>query len=365
MNVVTRSLATALVAGVAAACAPAALAQTPPPDDADAWRVEVDRLLDRWADDVGSSRLTRARDLVKRRLEVAPNDGPVLVELARLELALGRADRALGLVEDALGLYSDVEKTERTRLAETNAARERNKLPPIEPGAELVDRRGQALALAYLAATDNALSRARPLEGDAAQSALRERQAELSRRRQALFNVVGEEQGAQLARQENARRLYLRTLDRLGQEPRPIGHTDAAEQPIDMKAYRGKILLVVFWSHALGGGEEVLLEVDQVQKEHAERGVEVLGVCLDPPGGPASQWLAEKKITWRQVFTGEGLLSRDARAWEVASVPSGVLIDPAGKVRWIDPWEGDLRMALAELLRRKDEKAATDKRRGW
>lgn len=359
MNVVTRRLAAAaLAAGVAVTCAAAARAQ-------DDWRAELDRLLDRWADDVGAARLTRARDLVRRQVDAAPADGPLLLELARLELALGRADAALQLVEKALGLLSDVERTERERLKEANDNRVKNGLAPLEPGAELVERRGQALALAYLAATDDALARARPLEGAAAQTALKERQAELSRRRQALFNVVGEEQGGHLVRQENARRHYLRTLDRLGQDPRPLGAVDAAGQPVDMKTYRGKVVIVVFWSQALGGCEEVLLEVDAVQKETAARGVEVLAVCLDPPGGAASQWLAEKKIAWRQVFTSEGLLSRDARAWQVATVPAGVLVDATGKVRWIDPWQDDLRLGVAELLRRKEEAEAAQRRRSW
>jgi hypothetical protein len=164
-------------------------------------------------------------------------------------------------------------------------------------------------------------------------------------------------------RLESARRRELRTLDRLGREPRPIGQQDAAGQPIELRSYRGKALLVLFWSHSLGGCEEVVKEIDAVAKEMGPRGFEVLGVCLDAPAGPASAWLVEQGIAWRQVFAGDGLLSRDARAWGITTVPSGVLVDHTGMVRYVDPWLGDLRLAVAELLRRKEEAAANAERR--
>lgn len=336
------------------------------PAAAQDWRAEVDAILDRWADDAGTGRLDRARARLERRAEAAPDDGLVRVELARVLLALGRASEALPVVERALVLFQSEEDAERLRLAPTNRERAAGGLEPLEVGPELIERRARALAVAYLVETEATLARARALEGDAAAAFLRERQQVLSRRRQALFVVAGEAQGADLVRQETSRRQHLRTLDRLGVEPRPIGQPDAAGQPVDLGAYRGKVLLVLFWSKALGGCEEVMLAVDAVARELGPRGLEVLGVCLDAPGGEASAWLAEHKIAWRQVFTEEGLVSRDARAWQVQTVPSGVLVDHTGRVRWVDPWEGDLRLAVEELLRRKDEAdAAAAQRRGW
>lgn len=349
--------AAALIVG-AALSVPCASAQD--------WRAEVDALLDRWADDAGGGRLDRARALLERRAAAAPADGVVRVELARVLLALGRASEALPVVDKALALFQSEEDAERDRLKAQNEQRALNGLERLEVGPELIERRARALAVAYLVDTEHTLARGRALEGEAAASFLQEKQQVLSRRRQALFVVAGEGKGADLLRQESGRRQHLRTLDRLGLEPRPIGQLDAAGQPVELRAYRGKVLLVLFWSKALGGCEEVMLEVDAVARELGERGLEVLGVCLDAPGGAASEWLAEKKITWRQVFAESGLVSRDARAWQVETVPAGVLVDHTGRVRWVDPWTGDLRLAVEELLRRKDEAAAAAaQRRGW
>lgn len=350
----------------AAALAAGAVVSVAWPAAAQDWRGEVDVLLDRWQDDVGGQRLDRARTLLERRVKVDGNDGAALVELARVQLALERASEALDTLERALLLFGKDEQAERVRLEAQNAQRQKNGLEPLEVGPELTERRAQALVLAYLAATENTLARARSLEGEAATAFLREKQPELSRRRQALFALAGEGPGADLVRQETARRAHLRTLDRLGLEPRPIGQLDAAGQPVDLRAYRGKVLLVVFWSHALGGADEVLAGIDGASRELGKRGFEVVGVCLDPSGGAASQWLADEGIAWRQVFAGEGLTSRDARAWGVTSVPSGALIDHTGRVRWVDPWQGDLRLAIEELLRRKEAaEAAAAQRRGW
>lgn len=336
------------------------------PAAAQDWRAEVDAILDRWADDAGGGRLDRARALLERHAAAAPADGVVRVELARALLALGRASEALPVIEKALVAFQSEEDAERLRLKGTNDDRAKNGLEPVEVGPELIERRARAMALAYLVDAEQMLARARALEGEAAAAFLKEKQQTQSRRRQALNVLVGEEKGADLLRQELGRRQHLRTLDQLGVEPRPIGQTDAAGQPVDLRAYRGKVLLTLFWSKALGGCEDVVLEVDAVARELGERGLEVLGVCLDAPGGEASTWLAEQKITWRQVFTEHGLVSRDARAWRVETVPAGVLIDHTGRVRWVDPWQGDLRLAVEELLRRKDEAAAAAaQRRGW
>lgn len=342
------------------------LARPAAAQDAD-WRAEIDVLLDRWQDDVGGNRLDRARTLLERRTKADGDDRAALVELARVQLALDRASEALETVERALLLFGRDEHAERARLEAQNVQRVENGLEPLAVGPELTERRAQALVLAYLAATDYTLARARSLEGEAATAFLKEKQPELSRRRQALFALAGEGPGADLVRQEAARRAHLRTLDRLGIEPRPIGQPDAAGQPVDLRAYRGKVLLVVFWSHALAEGDEVLMAIDAAWRElGAKRGFDVLGVCLDASGGAASQWLADKQIAWRQVFAGEGLTSRDARAWGVATVPSGALIDHTGRVRWVDPWQGDLRLAIEELLRRKEAaEAAAAARRGW
>lgn len=354
-----RSTAAALVAGAALCLAPPVAAQD--------WRAEVDAVLDRWADDVGGGRLDRARALLERRAGAAPDDGLVRVELARVLLALDRASEALPVIERALGAFADEEKAQRQRLDLQNADRARNGLEPLPLGSELIERRARGLAVAYLVATEHTLARARTLEGAATATFLQEKQQELSRRRQALFAVAGEARGGELLRQESGRRQHLRTLDRLGLTPRPIGQLDAAGQPMELGVYRGKVLLVLFWSQALGGCEDVMVEVDGVARELGPRGLEVVGVCLDAPGGAASEWLAAQRIAWRQVFVEEGLTSRDAVAWQVDTVPSGVLVDHTGRLRWVDPWQGgDLRLAVEELLRRKDEAAAAAaQRRGW
>lgn len=329
------------------------------------WRAQVDALLDRWADDPGADRLERARALLERRAEQAKDDPAAQVELARVLLALGRASEALTAAERALERMHAEEEGARLRLGAVNQDRARAGLDPLEVGPELAERRAQALGLAFLAAHEHTLARARALEGDAAAAFLTGRQAELSRRRQTLLAASGGEQGAgAVLAQERARRQHLRALDRLGREPRPLGQLDAAGQAVELGAYRGKVLLVVFWSLSLDP-EDVLVEVDRVLRDLGPRGFEVLGVCLDEPGGAASEWLHQQGIAWRQVFTGEGLLSRDARAWQVETVPAGVLVDHTGRVRWVDPWEGDLRLAVSELLRRKDEALEAARRRGW
>lgn len=323
----------------------------------EAWRDEVERLLSRWSDDAGSSRLKRARGLLAERTTKQPNDAAAHMELARIELAADEPRAALACAERAAALWSDEEARERAARTLEEKARRPGDPAPAPPGPELVERRARALAVAYLAQLRSALDDARQRPDEAqARAHLDSLEAQIARRRKALHDAAGDQAG-KLVKEETARREALRNLDALGAPPRPISAEDAAGGAVDLTKYRGKVLIIIFWSKEVVDCAEQLLAVDAVWRELKDQGLEALGVCLDAPNGAAAQLVAEKGIAWRQVWGGQGLLSKDARAWEVRSLPTGVLVDADGRVRFVDPWSGDLELSCRELLDRAAELA--------
>ncbi len=343
-----------LAAAGALALAPAAQAQA----ELQGWRRELDPLLDRWANDLEPGRLKRARGLVRAQAAATPDDAEVLLELARLELAADDPAPALAAADRCVDRIAAVERQERARARERAREREEGPAPDAVageagPAPELLERRGAALALAFLAqrAQLNA-ELARTRDEEATRRTIEALEPVIERRRASLAATVGPEGARALLRAEAVRLHTLRNLDRLGAPPAPIGQPDADGDPVDLTVYRGRPLLILFWSGAPIDCGEVVAEVEAVRRKVADRGLAVLGVCLDADAAAAAERVAKDGLGWRHVFAPEGLIGRDARAWKVATLPSGVLVDGAGRVRYVDPWELGLEQAVEDLLAR-------------
>ncbi len=321
---------------IALFAAPAATAQEA------SWRSEVDTLVDRWADDVGSSRIERARAVIERHLVRFPDDAEALLEKARLTLALEPDPTSPPRIQADQA---------RTFCKEAQLAADR--------AAELLsdDRKGAALALGFLAARqglDAELSRMRISGADdpAAQRLVTDRGADMQGRHRRLQEARGDVPADELLRVERERLDTLRHVDRLGSYPRPIGIHDVAGEPVDLTAYHGKVLLVLFWSSEVGECGPLLAEVQQLYADLHDKGLEVLAISCDKER--ATFDAATAGLPWRHCFEGKGLLSSVAQAWSVRALPDGALIDHSGRVRYLRPWRWGLRLAIEDLLERRD-----------
>lgn len=319
----------------------------------EAWRSEVDRLTDRWADDAGPRRLERAMQLLRNQVRLTPSDGELHLELARLELA--RLDRALELARLAQARQAEEGSALDAEVAQAAVA-------SADEAARLLsdDRKAVALAVGYLGATYGLHAALRRVESDAAacQQLLAARQPELDRRRQELFAACDEERAQELLRVETERRTRGRHLDRLGTAPGPIGGADLSGQPVDLASYRGKVLLVLFWASWSPACAEVLDAVVALERELGPAGLAVVGINLDHERAAFDAAVKERGLAFRQVHDGQGLRNTVARAWGVWAVPEGVLLDHTGRVRYVNPWNQSLELAVRELLERRDRARA-------
>lgn len=326
------------------------------------WEEQLRPLLDRFADGVGTRRLDRAAEVLLKRLEREPADALARVELARLELARGNLGAALTAADGAVSAL----QAARALREKEQAEREKRRKPedPALPPLEDLERepRLAACAVACLAAHYQLQAELQGLADEEQKKRFfadhPEALGQVELRQAALREAAGDlEQAGQVLRAERARRQLLLDLPRLGEAPLPLAQTDLQGEPIQLHALRGKVVLVLFWSSELPDAVQVALEVDAVRRELGARGFEVVGINLD--GKPEAQanlkkLVQEKGLEWRHACSGEGFRSSDARAWSVRTVPSGALIDHRGRVRYVDPWGPDLRLAVTELLERRE-----------
>lgn len=308
------------------------------------WRTKVDVLVDRWSNDVGSSRVERALTVLEEHLSKRRNRTDGEAQLAKARLLLARATLAVN---------------DDHKQAELAAANYRRAVGTADLAAKLLtgERRHVALALGVLAASYHLQAELGRLElipdNPESRGVLEKRSSAILKRRGELDRACGQEKAAPLLALETQRVATLRQIDLLGSFPRPVGADDVDGKPVDLTAYQGKVLLIVFWSSKLGD-PKLFSEIQAMTALHGKEGFEVLGINLDAERQAMDTLVVDRGLTWRQCFDGQGIAGNVARSWGIRSQPYGVLIDRTGRVRYVNPWERSLELAVEGLLTRPE-----------
>jgi len=108
-----------------------------------------------------------------------------------------------------------------------------------------------------------------------------------------------------------------------------------AGQPVRLSDYRGKTVLLHFWSITCGPCLAALPELNNVVRELRELKSDfvVIGVNLDDDLAAIQKAVKQHELDWVHVCDGRGWGSKPARLFKIFSLPSDVVIDPQGNVR--------------------------------
>ncbi|SDS04927.1 TlpA disulfide reductase family protein [Opitutus sp. GAS368] len=150
------------------------------------------------------------------------------------------------------------------------------------------------------------------------------------------------------AAEKRAKRLKARA--ELASKPLDIAFTAADGRPVDLKALRGKVVLVDFWATWCGPCIAELPNVKNVYAAYHDRGFEVIGISLENPGAnpkdTAEQaaaklakakekmlaFTAENQMPWPQYFDGKWWKNDVSTKYDIGSIPAMFLLDQDGKV---------------------------------
>jgi thiol-disulfide isomerase/thioredoxin len=102
--------------------------------------------------------------------------------------------------------------------------------------------------------------------------------------------------------------------------------------PIDLRALRGKIVLVDFWATWCPDCIREMPVVRQVYQKYKDKGFTVLGISLDKDPEALSNFVAKKLISWPQYFDGNGWETKYAAQYGVRAIPEMWLINQRGEV---------------------------------
>lgn len=137
----------------------------------------------------------------------------------------------------------------------------------------------------------------------------------------------------------------------LGSEaPGTVG-ADLQGQPLDLKSYRGRVVILTFWFTGCGPCMGMIPQEKRLIETYKNRPFALLSVCTGAELGSAQKTAAEHKMTWLCWFDGEnGPIARD---WNILEWPTVIVLDESGRIVGKDLRDELLDAKVAEPMKDK------------
>jgi len=145
----------------------------------------------------------------------------------------------------------------------------------------------------------------------------------------------------------------LRRLDLKGKLFDFSGPSLADGQPISAHDYRGKVLLLAYWSTWCTSCVEDIPVLKALYERYRDKGFEIVGVGLDVNDGPVRAFLKEHNVSWPQIFQPGGIESEPAAALGIIVPPVMIIVDRQGKVATVTTTIDEVKSTVPDLIGEK------------
>ena len=106
----------------------------------------------------------------------------------------------------------------------------------------------------------------------------------------------------------------------------------SANAPLALNDLKGQVVLINFWASWCGPCRQEMPVLDQLYRKYKAAGFTLLGVNVEPKSADALGFLKATPVTFPILFDTDSQVSK---LYEVSGMPSTVILDRAGKVRYI------------------------------
>ncbi len=103
-------------------------------------------------------------------------------------------------------------------------------------------------------------------------------------------------------------------------------------QPEDLAKYRGKYVLIHYWSTWCEPCKTDFAELKELYAKYGKSGFTLIGVNLDGSVADANDYLSKNKLPWTQLWEAGGLDGRLANEMGILTLPTMILVDDKGTV---------------------------------
>jgi peroxiredoxin len=101
---------------------------------------------------------------------------------------------------------------------------------------------------------------------------------------------------------------------------------------VSLAQYHGQVVMINFWASWCGPCRTEMPLLDSIYRKYNKLGFTLLGVNVEPDPKAAEDWLKQTPVTFPILFDRD---SKVSKLYQVGGMPSTVIIDRTGKVRWL------------------------------
>jgi peroxiredoxin len=101
---------------------------------------------------------------------------------------------------------------------------------------------------------------------------------------------------------------------------------------ISLAQYKGQVVMLNFWASWCGPCRQEMPLLESIYKKYSRLGFTLIGVNVEPDSNAANEWLKQTPVSFPILYDKE---SKVSRMYDVAGMPSTVIIDRTGKVRML------------------------------
>jgi peroxiredoxin len=99
---------------------------------------------------------------------------------------------------------------------------------------------------------------------------------------------------------------------------------------VSLAQYKGQVVMLNFWASWCGPCRQEMPLLESIYKKYHRLGFTLIGVNVEPDSNAANEWLKQTPVSFPILYDKE---SKVSKMYDVAGMPSTVIIDRAGKVR--------------------------------
>src|SRR5579871_2148132 len=99
---------------------------------------------------------------------------------------------------------------------------------------------------------------------------------------------------------------------------------------VSLSQYQGQVVMINFWASWCGPCRQEMPLLESIYKKYNKMGFTLIGVNVEPDSQAANEWLKQTPVSFPILYDKE---SKVSKMYDVAGMPSTVIIDRTGKVR--------------------------------